>query len=179
MCISFVSFWSKSMTTFCKVCSSLPGSKSSEERIWLCQWLVSRAESHGSLLSAISSWSAGDGGPGSQELPGSLHVLAMARDRLHFLAFALEPKVQVWKAGLRPLVCWSQDTPSSARSEFEGGVPQHSRSGTCHQEGCQGCVPTAELGLPHILCLMHMLDFWATGQRHCADGIKMSLFAQL
>lgn len=30
-------------------------------------------------------------------------------------------------------------------------MPRHSRSGTCQQELCQGYVPTAELGLPHIL----------------------------
>lgn len=37
----------------------------------------------------------GGSGPVSQELPGSINILAIAQGRLHFLAFALEPKVQV------------------------------------------------------------------------------------
>lgn len=37
----------------------------------------------------------GGGGPLSQELPGSINILAVAQGRLHFLAFAPETKVQV------------------------------------------------------------------------------------
>lgn len=117
----------------------------------------------------------GGGGPVSQELPGRIDTLAVAWDRLHFLAFALDPEVQVWKPGLKPLLCWSQDAPSSARSESEGGVAQHSKSGTCQREVCQGNVPTTELGLLHILHFINILHFWVAGQRQCGERISMWL----
>lgn len=78
---------------FCKAHNSLASNSSAQEGTW-------RAECHVSKLCVVRGWSfvdpldpeVGDRGPGSQKLPGSTNILAVAPDRLQFLAFTLNQK---------------------------------------------------------------------------------------
>ena len=61
---------------------------------YCCDWSARPESWEASLWCILLVEKVGGGGPVSQELPGSINILANAQGTLYFLAFALEPKVQ-------------------------------------------------------------------------------------
>lgn len=151
------------------MCHSLAGSNSSKEHSgWMSDWSA-RPESWEAslwcilLVEKVGRWSV------SQELPG-INILANAQGTLYF-GFCSRTKSSSMKSR----------TEASSQLEPE---PQFSQmlvwgwSGPAFQEwhmsarGVPGLCLTAGWAC-HILHLVKILSFWATGQRCCWFRVKM------